>query len=134
MEVVHSQNAARLLSLLQQYGWPTPASVGLDASDAAWLIVQHANGEPEFQRECLRLLWTAVSSGHAPAWQPAMLEERIRMFEGRPQIYGTQLETGPDGRVRPHTLHDPERVDERRLAVGLEPLSERLAKETPAPR
>ena len=40
-----------------------------------------------------------------PAWQPAMLEDRIRVFEGRPQLYGTQLEPDEQGNMRPRLAH-----------------------------
>ena len=49
------------------------------------------------------------------------------MFEGRPQLFGTQLEPDDDGTMRPYWIEDPAGVDERRRAVGLAPLSERLA-------
>jgi hypothetical protein len=62
-----------------------------------------------------------------------MLEDRVRMFEGRPQLYGTQLEPDDEGRPRPYPIEDPEGVDERRRAVGLEPLAERLARAEPEP-
>ena len=55
------------------------------------------------------------------------------MFEGKPQVYGTQLETGSDGTVRPYLLEDPDGVEERRRRVGLEPLGTRLAREEPSP-
>jgi hypothetical protein len=133
MEAVHVQNASRLKEILSEHGWPVPALVGNEGAEAAWLIVQHAIGDPPLQRQCLRLLRGAAISSGVPLWQAAMLEDRIRMFEGRPQIYGTQLETGDDGTVRPYMLEDPEGVEERRRKVGLEPLSKRLAREEPSP-
>ncbi len=136
MEAIHTRNAARLTALLNDHGWPIPSLVGQDGAEAAWLIAQHAIGAPAFQRRCLRLLQEASASGDVPAWQPAMLEDRIRMFEGRPQIYGTQLEPDREGRLRPYPIEDPEHVEERRRSVGLEPLRERLAREkqVPVPR
>lgn len=133
MEAVHRRNAARLTTLLNERGWPVPSLVGQDGAEAAWLIAQHAIGEPAFQRRCLGLLQEAVASGDVPAWQPAMLEDRVRMFEGRPQLYGTQLEPDHEGKPRPYLIEDPEHVEERRRAVGLEPLSERLAREKQVP-
>lgn len=42
------------------------------------------------------------------------------MFEGRPQRYGTQWMDDPrDGRIRPWSLEEPDRVDELRTAAGL---------------
>lgn len=133
MEFIHAQNATRLKEILSEHGWPIPALVGDDGAEAAWLVVQHAIGDPPFQRQCLRLLQNAADCGGVPLWQAAMLEDRIRMFEGKPQMYGTQLETNSDGMVRPYQLQDPEAVEERRKRVGLEPLSKRLAREEPSP-
>ncbi len=135
MEAVHRRNAARLTEIIEAHGWPGRSMVGSDGAEAAWMIVQHAIGEPDFQRRCLAFLKDASSWGEAEPWQPAMLEDRIRMFEGRPQIYGTQIVPGPGGEPQPYTIEDPASVDERRRAVGLEPLGERLARagRTPLP-
>lgn len=123
MEDVHKKNAARLRELIKLHGWPTEEVAGKDGAEAAWLIAQHAVGEPEFQRRVLRLLQGNIGTGLVPAWQAAYLEDRIAMHEGRPQRYGTQWMDDPeDGRIRPWTLADPERVDELRAQVGLEPL------------
>ena len=45
-------------------------------------------------RQCRDLL-DAASSGDAPRWQFAIIDDRIRVYEGRPQRYGTQLRDGP---------------------------------------
>lgn len=128
MEAVHRRNAARLRAIVAEGGWPGTSLVGADGAEAAWLIVQHAIGEPHFMRSCHRLLAAAVERGDAPPWQAAMLEDRINMFEGRPQRYGSQLEADAEGRPRPYCLEDPRRVEEWRREVGLEPLAERLAR------
>lgn len=48
----------------------------------------------------------------------AYLTDRVLLAEGQPQEYGTQVRDG-----RPRELRAPESVDERRAAVGLEPLA-----------
>lgn len=128
MEAVHRSNAAYLAAAIDRHGWPGAVLVGADGADAAWLIAQHAIGEPEFQRRCLAALETAAERDDVPRWQPAMLEDRIRVFEGRAQRYGTQLMVNDDGTLSPHAIEDPDGVEERRRAVGLDPLAERLAK------
>jgi uncharacterized protein DUF6624 len=133
MAAVHERNALRLHEIMAQIGWPTERIVGKQAAEAAWLIAQHAIAHPQFQRSCLELLATAAREHLVPAWQPAMLGDRIRVFEGRPQLYGTQLEPDEHGNMRPHPIEDPERVDERRRAVGLEPLADVLARTKPQP-
>jgi hypothetical protein len=133
MAAIHEKNALRLQAIITQIGWPTEVLVGERAAKAAWLIAQHAISRPEFQRSCLKLLAAAALAHMVPLWQSAMLEDRIRMFEGRPQLYGTQLKSDAHGNLRPHAIEDPESVDERRRAVGLEPLAEILARAKPQP-
>lgn len=123
MEAVHLKNAARLRALISAHGWPGEDAVGSDGAEAAWLIAQHAVGEPEFQRHVLTLLQANADQGRSPRWHAAYLEDRIALQEGRPQRFGSQWVDDPrDGRVRPWKLADPERVNEWRAAVGLGPL------------
>ena len=126
MEAVHRRNALRLLEIIEAHGWPGERLAGPDGAQAAWRIAQHAIGEPEFQRQCLRWLSEAAEAGDVPAWQPAFLEDRVRVFEGRPQLYATQFQVSDDGWPVPFPIEDPHGVDERRRAVGLEPLADQL--------
>ena len=123
MEAVHVRNAARLRELIAEHGWPAEDIAGEDGAKAAWFIVQHAVGEPEFQRQTLVRLREGAAQGRVPAWNAAYLEDRIALHEGRPQRFGTQWVDSPeDGRLRPWQLADPERVNELRASVGLGPL------------
>ena len=124
MEAVHTRNAARLRELIAQHGWPGEDVVGQDGAEAAWIIAQHAVGEPDFQREVLRLLQRNAAQGRSPAWHAAYLEDRIALHEGRPQRFGSQWVDDPrDGRWRPWNLANAEHVDELRASVGLKPLA-----------
>ncbi|MGY6275249.1 DUF6624 domain-containing protein [Methylomonas sp. MgM2] len=127
MEAVHIHNATCLAEVIDQHGWPGESLVGERGAWAAWLIAQHAIGNPRFMRQCLSLLKMAASEGEVPAWQPAFLEDRIRMYEGRPQLYGTQFQPGKDGRFVSYPIEDPEHVNDRRRAIGLDTIEERLA-------
>ncbi len=120
MEAVHIRNAERLKELIILNGWSDETAVGDDGAEAAWLIVQHAIGYPAFQRHCLHLMQESAKHGKIPKWHAAYLEDRIAMYEGRRQRYGTQwLDDPVDGRARPWQLEDSERVNEFRYAVGL---------------
>ena len=55
----------------------------------------------------------------------AFLEDRICVHEGRPQIYGTQFEHDVHGLPQPQPIADPEHVNERRLAIGMNTIEER---------
>ncbi|MGL6290705.1 MAG: DUF6624 domain-containing protein [Silanimonas sp.] len=133
MEAVHRENAAQLRVLLAQYGWPNELRAGVDGAEAAWLIAQHAIGEPVFMRECRDRLAEEVDVGHAPKSQLAYLDDRVRVFEGRPQRFGTQFEITPDG-PRLFPVEDPQHLDRNRQDAGLGPVAARLASAQDAPR
>jgi hypothetical protein len=124
MRAVHEANAERLASILRARGWPGEPRVGPEGAKAAWIIVQHAISRPAFQREALEALRQAATRGEVPAMQPALLEDRIRTLEGRPQRYGTQFDWDESGELRALPLEDPEGLDERRSSVGLPPLAD----------
>lgn len=123
MEAVHVRNAQRLKEIVIQFGWPDQQKVGDGGAEAAWLIAQHAIGLPDLQRSFLHLLQEAAQERRVPRWHAAYLEDRIAMYEGRPQRYGTQwLDDPVDGRTRPWNLVEADRVNEFRKEAGLRPL------------
>lgn len=126
MARVHQRNAPRLRRIIEAIGWPGADLVGSDGAEAAWLILQHAISEPDLLRRALPLLMTAAREGNADAAHAAMLEDRIRFFEGRPQRYGTQLDWDAAGSLSPGEIEDPQNLAERRAAVGLPPLEEQI--------
>jgi hypothetical protein len=129
MEAVHRENARRLAEVVEARGWPGASLVGEDGARAAWRICQHAIGEPAKMRAWLPLVRDTAARGDASAADVAMLEDRIRTFEGRPQRYGTQYDWNDAGDAMELTggVEEPETVDERRRAVGLPPIVWRRA-------
>lgn len=133
---VDEDNTSWLRALVNDRGWPRRSRVGEEAATAAWLLAQHADRDPDFQRTCLALMEEAVRSGEASASNCAYLTDRVLRAEGRPQRFGTQFHVGPGG-YEPQPLEDPDRVDERRASVGLEPLKayrRQLARYSPTAR
>jgi hypothetical protein len=122
METLHRNNAARLKDIIVEHGWPDRDLVGDEGTLAAWFIAQHAIGDPEFQRQALKLVQEKVSHGRVPAAQEAYLSDRIAMYEGRPQKYGTQSLPCPDGKYRRWRTENPEALNERRVSMGLPPV------------
>jgi hypothetical protein len=81
--------------------------------------------DPGLQRRCLEMLETAVASGDAHPAHYALLLDRVRMADGRDQVYGSQFVRTEDGSsVVPWPIEDAEHVDARRERVGLTPLAE----------
>jgi len=126
MAEVHHRNARRLAAIMDEVGWPGRVLVGQDAADAAWLVLQHGIGDPPVMRRGLALLRDAVAMGDVSPVQLAMLEDRVRTYSGLPQLYGTQFDWDERGEMSPRPIEDPASVDERRRALGLEPLAEKL--------
>ncbi len=125
--VVDAANAERMSEILDAHGWPGWSLVGREGSEAAWALVQHADADLELQKRGLRLLEAAVAADDASAGDLAYLTDRVRVAEGEPQLYGTQLQMGPDGEPMPRTpIEDEANLDARRAAAGLSTWAEYL--------
>ena len=127
MEAVHRAHAARLRELIAEHGWPGRSLVGDEAAGAAFTIVQHSIGEPVFMRAALTLMREAAAHGDLDPIAVAMLEDRIRDYEGRRQLYGTQFDWDDEGLMSPKPIEDEPTVDARRRAIGLPPLADAIA-------
>jgi hypothetical protein len=126
------RNGDRLSEILDDHGWPTISSVGAEAARRAWLIAQHADRQLDVQRRSLALMTTAVDAGEADPQHLAMLQDRVLVNEGRPQIYGTQICGVVDGAPVPWPCADTGRMDERRAGVGLAPFLKHVTKHAPS--
>lgn len=125
MKQIDRDNTNRMKELVKQ-GWPGKSVVGTDGAQAAWILVQHADHDRSFQKECLSLLREAFKRGEATGEQFAYLTDRVLIGEKQKQLYGTQLRE-VDGRLRPLPIEDEENVDKRRGELGLTSLAAYLA-------
>lgn len=123
MRELHERNAARLAAIMDEHGWPRRSEVGAEAAEAAWLVLQHAIGNPTLQRRGLLLLADAAVKGEASPVHAAMLEDRIRSAEGKGQRYGTQYDWDDQGLMSPLPIDDEPNVDKRRSELGLASLA-----------
>jgi len=62
VEAADADNLPWLKQLVAEHGWPGASMVGTDGAHAAWLLTQHADRDPAFQRECLGLLAAAAGA------------------------------------------------------------------------
>jgi len=134
MEAVHEENARALARLIDVHGWPGLSLAGPDGSMAAWTIAMHAIGLPDFQRRCFALVAAAADAGEMPAAFAAMLEDRLRFNERRPQRFGTIFDWDESGRMSPWHIESPDDVERLRAEVGLPPLAEQVKRARRAPR
>ncbi|MDE2293038.1 MAG: hypothetical protein KGL53_13225 [Elusimicrobia bacterium] len=121
---VDVSNTAALKELLAVHGWFTIDAFGPQADQDAWLLVQHADHDVAFQEEVLARLEALLPSGGTRPHNYAYLFDRVAVARDRPQRYGTQGRCVGKGLWEPDPMEEPERVDERRAAVGLPPMAE----------
>lgn len=105
------------------HGWPKLSEFGKEAAFFAWIIVQHADHNVEFQKKCLKRIKQLIKEDEAEKRCFAYLYDRIQINQNKLQRYGTQIDykTG-----LPKPLEDPLHVNERRTDMGLESLEEYL--------
>lgn len=131
---VDAESTVWLKEVLRQRGWPSTNRSDPDLAFSAWLLTQHADARPAVQ-ECVLDLMTQQSSTPEEATNLAYLTDRVRLANGQPQVYGTQVSFDDvQGKASPALLADPAHVNERRAGVGLEPIEEYLKQfERPRP-
>jgi hypothetical protein len=119
-----AQNIAELEVILAKHGWPPKSVIGSKASGAIWTILQHS--KIETLKKYLDLMTEAAERGDIGGGLMATSVDRVRVSEGKPQIYGTQFHR-VDGVWVPEAIEDEANVDARRKEVGLGPLAEYTA-------
>jgi hypothetical protein len=120
---IDRKNTAWLKMVVTAHGWPGKSAVGEDGAQAAWLLVQHADQDRDFQRQCLKLIQAAFKKGEVTGQQVAFLTDRVLVADKRNQLYGTQFQV-KDGALVPFPIEDEANVDKRRKEVGLSSLAE----------
>lgn len=123
IDSVDRAHTERMKAIIDTHGWPDQQAVGVDGANAAFLLVQHADRDPTFQKASLVLLREAYAEGLATGQQVALLTDRVLVAEGKPQLYGTQAQI-QHGEIIFQPIQDSAHVDKRRAEMGLMPLRE----------
>ena len=122
MSTLHNSNALILNEIIDRVGYPTISKVGKEANKAAWLVIQHSIGQPDFMKKCAKLLEVAVNENQANSRNLAFLTDRIAVLGDQPQLFGTQFEWNEDGVLSPNHFDDLLSVNKRRKSIGLRTL------------
>lgn len=107
-------------------GWFDIRRYGPSADQAAWLMVQHADGAPAYQAYIAAVLEVKARSGETDPKNYAFLSDRIAVRAGQPQTFATQMECVNGAWVTPEIV-DPQGLDSRRASIGLPPYEKQLA-------
>ncbi|PJJ80181.1 DUF6624 domain-containing protein [Mucilaginibacter auburnensis] len=118
-----SSNLIIVLDILRKYGWLGTDKVGEKGNKAIWLVVQHS--DLKTQKKYLPFLKKSVEKGLSKPYYLALTLDRIAMGEGKKQIYGSQFTRDmTTGKYVVYPIKDEAHLDERRKAMGMEPMVE----------
>lgn len=127
MNKIDSSNQAWIINKLEKYGWPEKSKVREDAARAVFLVIQHAElSDIETYYPQLQQL---ADQGEARPVHAAMMLDRMLMYQGKKQVYGTQA----SGMLRDDNsfviwpIENPQSVNERRKEVGFSDTVEETA-------
>lgn len=119
MDRADRQNQREVTKILDEYGWLPSSKIGEKASDALFFVVQHA--DLKTMQRFFPNLQCQAKQGEAKSTHAAMMEDRILMYRGEKQIYGTQasmIETNGSEKLMIWPLRDPAGVNWRRNMAG----------------
>ncbi len=83
----------------------------------AWLIIQHS--PLAVQEKYLPVIQKAAGQGETRKSNVALLTDRIRVFKGQKQLYGTQVSISATGQKSFDPIEDEVNVNKRRAEIGL---------------
>jgi len=129
MERVDSLNQATVFGILDKKGWPSHLSD--KANRAIWIVIDHS--DLAYRSKYLGLVKEKAEQGVLDKTDYAILNDRVLMEEGKPQIYGTQVKmaaTIVDDEITMQfflwPVENPYALDSLRNTVGLSAIEEYL--------
>ncbi|NPD47952.1 hypothetical protein HNS40_20490 [Lentimicrobium sp. S6] len=124
---VFTTNQKRAREMFEEYGFVGFNLAGEEGSEDFWLIVQHSDHNPDFQKEILEKMKIEVDKGNADSQEYGLLVDRVKLNTGQEQVYGTQVAYNMEiCQAYPKNLIDSINVNLRRKEIGLKPIEEYL--------
>ena len=124
MTWVDEQNRNQLKEIIEEFGFPNLQMIGQEAMNGVFYIIQHSDGDTEWQKSQLPNIELAVANGELEESLYALLYDRIKVNSHEKQRYGTQfskVDTKTQTVVLKET-EDLENLDKRRRSKGLMPI------------
>ncbi len=116
-----AQLTSELKAIVAQHGWPTISLVGIDASDAAMLLLTHSP-DHAWQQQLLPQLEQLADSRLIDTAPLALVIDKQLVASGKLQRYGTQFKF-VNGHMAMFAVEDPGNLDNIRARAMLSPLS-----------
>jgi hypothetical protein len=126
---VFTNDKIKAEAMFNKYGFMGFDKVGKGGSQHFWLLVQHCDKYPEFQKKVLAAMYKEVKKMNANSNNYAYLYDRVKVNAGEKQLFGTQVtyEVNTTGRAIPKNgLVDSANVDKLRKEYNLGSLKDYL--------
>jgi hypothetical protein len=121
---IDEPNTKRLEQIFSQIGFPNTAKVGKDGLQAFMILLQHARTD-DLRVKCLKPITAAFKNKELPAMDYANFVDRLRLHQGKKQLYGSGFDF-KDGKMVMSPTEDVTNVEKRRAKIGLPPLAEHV--------
>ena len=118
---IDSTNAVKVISIINNCGFPTMEEVGNSGVNTVWLIFQHVDSglRAHYYFDMVK----SVEDGGLTKEKIALMQDRMMVGQSQKQIFGSQMEFGDL-----YALEDPENVDKRRKEYKMPPIQDFLDK------
>ena len=118
----HAINEEKVKTILEKYGWPTKEMIGEQGNWTICNVIQHSENKVRLQY--LPLMRQAVNDKKLEPRFLVRAEDRIATERGDLQIYGGQMKYYPETKsFNLWPVYDPENIDKRRTAIGLDSIA-----------
>ena len=121
LEQTDTTLTGKLKQIVASHGWPTIELVGIEASQAAALILIHSP-DHDFQRQLLPELQGLVQTNKIVGADIALLIDKTLVAAHKLQRFGTQFSWKNDGSMVMDAVEDQEHLDQRRDTYALPPM------------
>jgi len=120
LPVTDAQLTAELKQIVSEKGWPTIAMVGIDASNAAMLILTHTP-DHAWQQQMLPQLTQLADTDKIDPSSLALVVDKSLVAAGKLQRYGSQFKY-VNGAMAMYGVEDPGGLDTQRARALLPPI------------
>ena len=121
-KAIDEPNTKRISQIYDQIGFPNTAKVGKDGLQAFMILLQHAPTD-ELRVRSLKPISKAFKNRELPAMEYANFVDRLRLHQGKKQLYGAGFEI-KDGKLVLSPTEDLKNLEKRRARIGLPPMAE----------
>jgi len=119
---IDTPNTNQLREIFDEIGFPNTAKVGKDGFQAFMILLQHATSD-DLRARSLKPIRAAFKNKELPALNYANFVDRLRLHQGKKQLYGSGFDF-KDGKLVMSPTKDLKNLEKRRAKIGLPPLAE----------